>query len=60
MLLGTRRIVQFHDPHSGALAVILRCYCGTEVAADAAPPQHDAGRPSSRVSIPVPVGAAAG
>lgn len=54
VLLGTRRIVQFHDPHTGALDVILRCYCGTEVAADAAPPKHDGVLPAARMDIAAP------
>ncbi|WP_019874622.1 hypothetical protein [Sporichthya polymorpha] len=42
VLLSTRRIVRFsaEEPAgAGLIDVVLRCYCGTEVAADANPPQ---------------------
>ena len=38
VLLTTRRIVRFTSEETGLVDVVLRCYCGTEVAADANPP----------------------
>jgi hypothetical protein len=39
VLMTTRRIVRFTSAETGLVDVVLRCYCGTEVAADANPPQ---------------------
>lgn len=39
VLMSTRRIVRFTSAETGILDVVLRCYCGTEVSADANPPQ---------------------
>lgn len=36
--MTTRRIVRFTSAETGMVDVVLRCYCGTEVAADANPP----------------------
>lgn len=38
VLLTTRRIVRFTSPETGLVDVVLRCYCGTEVPADATAP----------------------
>lgn len=38
VLMTTRRIVRFTSEETGLVDVVLRCYCGTEVPADATPP----------------------
>lgn len=38
VLMTSRRIVRFTSPETGLVDVVLRCYCGTEVSADSAPP----------------------
>jgi hypothetical protein len=39
VLMTTRRIVRFTSEETGLVDVILRCYCGTEVAAEANAPR---------------------
>lgn len=58
VLLTTRRIVRFTSPETGMVDVVLRCYCGTEVSAEANPPHaHRAvltARPEfTRSAVPV-------
>ena len=36
--MTTRRIVRFTSVETGMVDVVLRCYCGTEVSADATAP----------------------
>ena len=63
VLLTTRRIVRFPSDVTGQLDVILRCYCGTEVSAEADPPQSSDARPHQPLPAarpePVPAAAAA-
>ena len=59
VLLGTGRIVQFASPATGLVDVVLRCYCGAEVAADASPPDHAAAVPAARVAFATSMAAAA-
>lgn len=51
VLLGTGRIVRFTDPASGRLDVVLRCWCGADVPADAKAPVE----PKVPVEAKVPV-----
>ena len=50
VLMTTRRIVRFASPETGLVDVLLRCYCGTEVSADANPPHA-----APLASVPKPV-----
>lgn len=61
VLLGTRRIVRFASAETGLVDVVLRCYCGAEVAADASPPDHTAAVPAAaaRVAFATSMAAAA-
>ena len=51
VLMTTRRIVRFTDAETGMVDVVLRCYCGTEVAADANPPQMHQVVPTARTEF---------
>ncbi len=51
--MTTRRIVRFASEETGLVDVILRCYCGTEVSAEANPPQA-ADSPPQPVTQPAP------
>ena len=57
VLLTTRRIVRFTSPDTGMVDVVLRCYCGTEVSAEANPPSTPqtvpAARDFTRSAVPV-------
>ncbi|MBA3743864.1 hypothetical protein [Sporichthya sp.] len=55
VLLTTRRIVRFTSEETGLVDVVLRCYCGTEVSADATAPHAT---PLPAVSKPQAVPAA--
>lgn len=65
VLMTTRRIVRFTSEETGLVDVILRCYCGTEVSADANPPHAVAPSPGEHQPLPasrpalVPTAAAA-
>ncbi len=38
VLLGPRRIISFGESETGGFAVLLRCFCGSEVDADSKRP----------------------
>jgi len=48
VLMTTRRIVRFTSPETGLVDVVLRCYCGAEVSAEANPPHQPPLVPAAR------------
>lgn len=54
VLLGTRRIVSLTSSDSGPVAVLLRCFCGAEVDADAKAPVARVPAPQSPPHEQVP------
>ena len=57
VLMTTRRIVRFTSEETGLVDVVLRCYCGTEVSAEANPPSAPqtvpVARDLTRSAVPV-------
>jgi hypothetical protein len=51
VLLTTRRIVRFTSPKTGMVDVVLRCYCGTELSAEANPPHAPRAVPTARAEF---------
>jgi hypothetical protein len=60
VLLTTRRIVRFTSPETGMVDVVLRCYCGTEVPAEANPPHGHHVVPAARADLARPAVPVAG
>lgn len=50
VLLGPRRIVRLISSETGPVGVVLRCFCGTEIDADAVAPSRSIPVPSSPVA----------